>query len=156
VSPKGQCPFWNDNYSFESKEFEVTKRIVAVPLQAWIVPDGSRKLRFPDFMKTAQDGCKDVSLKRRPSYPRKCSWYSFLLEAIKHISSDNSKNNRIFEIIRSVRINCYILLRLLFPHVKHPSLQNDGLLNIPNHNTFFLTASYYTMPPLSGISSIYF
>jgi len=28
----------------------------AVPLQAWSGPDGSRKLRFPDFMTTAQDG----------------------------------------------------------------------------------------------------
>jgi len=28
----------------------------AVPLQAWSGPDGSRKLRFPDFMTIAQDG----------------------------------------------------------------------------------------------------
>ena len=28
----------------------------AVPLQAWSDPDGSRKLRFPDFMTTAQEG----------------------------------------------------------------------------------------------------
>jgi hypothetical protein len=28
----------------------------AVPLQAWSGPEGSRKLRFPDFMTTAQDG----------------------------------------------------------------------------------------------------
>ena len=27
----------------------------AVPLQAWTGPQGSRKLRFPDFMTTAQD-----------------------------------------------------------------------------------------------------
>ena len=41
-----------------------------------------RKLRFPDFMKTAQDGGKVVSLKHLPSLPpRKCSWYSFMLEA---------------------------------------------------------------------------
>jgi len=38
-------------------------------LQAWSGPDGSRKLRFPDFMKTAQDGGK-VSLKHRPSLPQ--------------------------------------------------------------------------------------
>jgi len=30
----------------------------AVPLQAWSGPEGSRKLRFPDFMTTAQDGGK--------------------------------------------------------------------------------------------------
>jgi hypothetical protein len=28
----------------------------AVPLQVWSGPEGSRKLRFPDFMTTAQDG----------------------------------------------------------------------------------------------------
>jgi len=28
----------------------------AVPLQAWSGPEGSRKLRFPDFMTTAHDG----------------------------------------------------------------------------------------------------
>jgi len=32
----------------------------AVPLQAWIGPEDSRKLRFPDFMTTAQDGGKVV------------------------------------------------------------------------------------------------
>ena len=34
----------------------------AVPLQAWSCPEGSRRLRFPDFMTTAQDGGKVVSL----------------------------------------------------------------------------------------------
>ena len=39
----------------------------AVPLQAWSGPEGSRKLRFPDFMTTAQDaGGKDVSLTHQP------------------------------------------------------------------------------------------
>jgi len=37
----------------------------AVPLQAWSGPEGSRKLRFPDFMTTAKDGGK-VSLTHRP------------------------------------------------------------------------------------------
>ena len=41
-----------------------------------------RKLRFPDFMTTAQDGGKVVSLTKPAAFtPRKCSWYSFLLEA---------------------------------------------------------------------------
>src|SRR5215510_12776505 len=54
----------------------------AVPLQAWSGPQGSRKLRFPDFMTTAHDGGKVVSLTHRPPLPpRQCSWYSFLLEA---------------------------------------------------------------------------
>ena len=34
----------------------------AVPLQAWSDPEGSRKLRFPDYVTTAQDGGKVVSL----------------------------------------------------------------------------------------------
>ena len=38
----------------------------AVPLQAWSGPEGSRKLRFPDCMTTAQDGGKVVSLTHRP------------------------------------------------------------------------------------------
>jgi len=38
----------------------------AVPLQAWSCPEGSRKLRFPDFMTTAQDVGKVVSLTHRP------------------------------------------------------------------------------------------
>jgi len=34
----------------------------AVLLQAWSGPEGSRKLKFPDFMTSAQDGGKVVSL----------------------------------------------------------------------------------------------
>jgi len=41
----------------------------AVPLQASTGPDGSRKLRFPDFVTTAQDGGKVVSLTHRPLLP---------------------------------------------------------------------------------------
>ena len=41
----------------------------AVPLQAWSGPEGSRKLRFPDFMTTALDGGKVVSLTHRPPLP---------------------------------------------------------------------------------------
>ena len=40
-----------------------------VPLQTWSGPEGSRKLRFPDFMTTAQDGGKVVSLTHRPPLP---------------------------------------------------------------------------------------
>ena len=43
--------------------------IKAVPLQAWRGPEGSRKLRFKDFMTTAQDGGKVVSLTHRPPLP---------------------------------------------------------------------------------------
>jgi hypothetical protein len=41
----------------------------AVPLQAWSGPEGSRKLRFPDFMTTAQDGGKVVSFTHRLHLP---------------------------------------------------------------------------------------
>jgi hypothetical protein len=42
----------------------------AVPLQAWRSPGGgggARKVRFPDFMTTAQDNGKVVSLTQRPA-----------------------------------------------------------------------------------------
>ena len=41
----------------------------AFPLQAWSGPDGSRELWFPDFMTTAQDGGKVVSLTHWPALP---------------------------------------------------------------------------------------
>jgi hypothetical protein len=41
----------------------------AGPLPAWGGPEGSRKLRFPDFVTTAQDGGKIVSLTHRPPLP---------------------------------------------------------------------------------------
>ena len=50
----------------------------AVPLQGWSGPEGSRKLRFPDFMTTVQDGGTYVPAIFKP---RKYMWYSFLLEA---------------------------------------------------------------------------
>ena len=41
----------------------------AVLLQAWSGPEVSRKLRFPDFMTTAQGNGKVVSLTHRPPLP---------------------------------------------------------------------------------------
>ena len=41
----------------------------AVALQAWSDPEGSKKLRFPDFMTTEQGGGKVVSLMHRPPLP---------------------------------------------------------------------------------------
>ena len=41
----------------------------AVLLQAWSGPEGSRKLRFPDFMTVAHDGGKVVSITHRPPLP---------------------------------------------------------------------------------------
>jgi len=41
-------------------------KVKAVPLQAWSGPEGSRKLRSPDYMTTARDGDKLVSITHRP------------------------------------------------------------------------------------------
>ena len=48
----------------------VVQHVKAVPLEAWSGPEGSRKLRFPDFMKTTQEGGKVVSLTHRPPLPQ--------------------------------------------------------------------------------------
>jgi hypothetical protein len=45
------------------------KKGKAVPLEALSGPEGSRKFRFPDFLTTAQDGGKVVSLTHRPHLP---------------------------------------------------------------------------------------
>ena len=41
-----------------------------VPLQAWTGPEGSRKLRFPDFVTTAQDGGRLSALHTGRLYPQ--------------------------------------------------------------------------------------
>jgi hypothetical protein len=62
-----------------SAVLDVTRKGKTFPLQALSGAEGSRKLKFPDFMTTAQDGGKVVSLAHRPPLPpRKCSWHSFL------------------------------------------------------------------------------
>jgi len=43
----------------------------AIPLPEWSGADGSRKLRFLDYITTAQDGGKVVSLMHRPPLPQK-------------------------------------------------------------------------------------
>jgi len=57
-------PFWCD-----VAVFMVKGKGKAVPLQAWSGPEGSRKLRLPDCVTTAQDGGKVVSLTHRPPLP---------------------------------------------------------------------------------------
>jgi hypothetical protein len=42
----------------------------AVPIRVWSVPEGSRKLRFPDFLTTIQAGGMVVSLTHRPHLPQ--------------------------------------------------------------------------------------
>jgi len=45
-------------------------------------PEGSRKLRFPDYVTMAWVGGKVVSLAHRPLFtPRRYFWYLFLLVA---------------------------------------------------------------------------
>jgi hypothetical protein len=51
---------------FKISNLNLGKKGKAVPLQTWSGPEGSRKLRFPDFMTTAQDGGKVVSLTHQP------------------------------------------------------------------------------------------
>jgi hypothetical protein len=51
------------------KQVCVKSKCKAVPLQAWSGPEGSRNLRFPDFMTTAQKVGKYVSLTHRPHLP---------------------------------------------------------------------------------------
>jgi len=55
------------NASFECLQHSKNRK--SVPLQAWSGPECSRKLRFPDFMTTAQDGGKVVGLTHRPPLP---------------------------------------------------------------------------------------
>jgi hypothetical protein len=55
-------------YSLQSF-LALIKKGKAVPLQAWSGPEGSRKLRFPDYLTTTQDSGKVVSLTHRPPYP---------------------------------------------------------------------------------------
>jgi hypothetical protein len=48
------------------------RRQKAIPLQAWTGPEGSRRLRLPDFYTighSAHEGSKDVSLTHRPPLP---------------------------------------------------------------------------------------
>jgi len=44
--------------------------VKAVPLQAWTGPEGSRRLRFPDFVTTAQDGGRLSALRPGRLYPQ--------------------------------------------------------------------------------------
>ena len=51
-------------------KFEYSSVMVkSVPLQAWSGPEGSRKLRFPDFMTMGQEGGKVVSDTHWPHLP---------------------------------------------------------------------------------------
>jgi len=60
--------------SYYCQNIYVQIKCKSVPLQAWSVPEGSRKIRFPDYVTMAQDGDNVVSLTHRPLFtPRKYS-----------------------------------------------------------------------------------
>jgi hypothetical protein len=65
-----QCPGGFPGTSLKVRQkFDVLKISYvqrALPLQAWSGPEGSRMLRFPYFMTTAQDGGKVVNPTHRP------------------------------------------------------------------------------------------
>jgi len=60
---------YNDTIGNRTRELSVCKG-KAVSLQAWTGPEGPSKLRLPDFVTTAQDGGKGVSLTHRPPLPQ--------------------------------------------------------------------------------------
>ena len=58
MNTSGKVQDLNENYTISYNNF-CTKcgfQLKAVPLQAWTGPEGSRKLRLPDFVTRAQDG----------------------------------------------------------------------------------------------------
>ena len=59
----------NSKISIILEAFAKLRKGKSVPLQAWSDPEGSRKLSFPDFMTTAQEGGKVVSPTHRPHLP---------------------------------------------------------------------------------------
>jgi hypothetical protein len=56
--------------TFNSAHFTLLRgKGKAVPLQAWTGPEGSRKLKLPDFVTTAQDGGRLSALRTGRLYP---------------------------------------------------------------------------------------
>ena len=53
-------------FDFSLRSLKCKGKDKAIPLQVWGGPEGSRKLRFPDYTTTAQDGGKVVNLTHRP------------------------------------------------------------------------------------------
>jgi len=56
----------NDNIGNRTRDLPACSAVPqpkAVPLQAWTGPEGTRKLRFPNFMTTAQNGGRMSALR---------------------------------------------------------------------------------------------
>ena len=68
-SPRRTAVWHKQQHSIQRYAHERSGKGKSVPLQAWSGPEGSRKLRFPDFMTTAQEGGKVVSLTHRTHLP---------------------------------------------------------------------------------------
>jgi hypothetical protein len=64
----------------EFKYLDVTKQGRTFPLQAWVGPEVSKKLKFKDFLTKAQDGGKVVSHKNRLHLPPEKLLVLILLE----------------------------------------------------------------------------
>jgi len=56
--------------TFSLKDTAQSKKGKAVPLQAWTGPEGSRKLRLPDFVTNAHEGCRLSALRTGRLYPQ--------------------------------------------------------------------------------------
>jgi len=64
------CPKLNNISWKDVVQFKGTAKGKAVPLQTWTGPEGSKKLRFPDFVTTAQDGGELSALSTARLYPQ--------------------------------------------------------------------------------------
>jgi len=72
MNTSGKVQDLNENYTISYNNF-CTKcgfQLKAVPLQAWTGPEGSRKLRLPDFVTTAQDDTRLSALRTGRLYPQ--------------------------------------------------------------------------------------
>jgi hypothetical protein len=105
----------------------------AFPWQVWTSPEGSRRLRLPDFKKISTWrwwGCQPPS---PPPPLRKCFWYSFLLEA--ESSQGHSTAGRIMSMNFITRLLCvWLSIRGVCTSTRHMSSwrgQDDFTFTMP-------------------------
>jgi len=65
-----RCVYWITKVTDTNSEYVIKDKGKAVPLQAWRGPEGSRKLRFPDFVTTAQGVGRLSALHTGRLYPQ--------------------------------------------------------------------------------------